>query len=266
MKAMEACGFRVSLPPGVKKGSLLNSTEVAFENQSFQGFWKLVFSVLRAQASHLVRYPAGCPFLLAGLLHEQETMVRETFQRFKRLRDAWVAAAAHTSADVQGMRRRSHFNTASMQWASLYAEAGQWCDVTDQMREHLGALFRTIGQSKATTDTPLPDFVSGRAADASGKACGGDLLEAPMPRYNRVVMHVGVRPGPERIPPSCIASTTCAVDSHCLSIARDVCVCFANGRGAPQQMRSTCLYMFRHWWRAMAAVVAGAGEMGICLQ
>lgn len=154
-------GFRTATPPGLSRSNLAESADVAFDNQSFQGFWKLIFSVLRAQASHMVRFAVGCPFLLAGLLHEQEAMVLDTFRSFKRLYDGWRAAASHTSADVQAMRRRSPFNTTSMRWAVLYTEAGEWRKVTDQMREHLRALFRALGQSKAVAGVVVSDLSLG---------------------------------------------------------------------------------------------------------
>lgn len=147
MSAMAACGFRTEFPKASPAAGL-DPSALAFENTSFEAFWALVFSVLRAQVGHHIRYVSGVPFFLAGLLHEDASVVHETFAAFKRLVDGWRAAETRTTAQVEGLRQRSPLSRTSMRWATLYAEAGSWATVTGQMRSHLCALFRTLGQSE----------------------------------------------------------------------------------------------------------------------
>ncbi len=68
------------------------SEPVLADDALFQQYWRLVFALVRARSSSMVRFSSGLPGLLAGLLSESPEEVAAAFWLLKELHDAFTVA------------------------------------------------------------------------------------------------------------------------------------------------------------------------------
>lgn len=78
LPALRQIGLRTAFEPRMHK--LLSSTEstVIADDAAWMSYWRLVFCLIKARCSSMVRFSHGFPGMLAGLLHPQPEAVQDT--------------------------------------------------------------------------------------------------------------------------------------------------------------------------------------------
>jgi hypothetical protein len=124
LKELGRCGLTVKFTgPQIEKvviGSDVDTMELA----GFTKFWRLVFHSIRSWMMAALMYSDGAPYFLAGLLHEQRSVVEDTFQFFKKYLAAYEWAKTKTSETLQTVTDRCPLQCTSMMYAAKFAQSG----------------------------------------------------------------------------------------------------------------------------------------------
>ena len=148
---LERCGIVTSVQSfGSKRVICRDSPCVLHQNDLFQSFWRLAFSMVRSHATVLSRHTSGCPYVLAGILHP--TKWHQSLDFLRRASEAYEAAKVSTVPEIVAMVKNCQLQGSVMRLAVLFGRAGDWRVITSQLRELCQGLFEGMGASKMAED------------------------------------------------------------------------------------------------------------------
>ena len=148
---LERCGIVTSVQSfGSKRVICRDSPCVLHQNDLFQSFWRLAFSMVRSHATVLSRHTSGCPYVLAGILHP--TKWHQSLDFLRRASEAYEAAKVSTVPEIVAMVKNCQLQGSVVRLAVLFGRAGDWRVITSQLRELCQGLFEGMGASKMAED------------------------------------------------------------------------------------------------------------------
>lgn len=150
---LERAGFVVDMCSYESKGEQSRAAMLEQQDNLMAGYWRLIFCLVRSHGNMMMKYILGVPYLFAGLLHPDNDKVSQHFGRLRELYEASEEAQRRGSPLLVDIVTKSPLQTPVALWGFKFASAGKWQRVTAQMREFLGVLFESCGQTKLIEDS-----------------------------------------------------------------------------------------------------------------